>query len=62
MFVELTGKHAVFHRAAGEVARQINAGRYADAERLLGSGSRFAEISTDVVGAIGRAAQRLGRH
>ncbi len=47
-FVALLGKHADFHTAAGEVARQINAGRVDQAERLLGSGSKFSQASTEV--------------
>lgn len=47
-FTELTKHHANFHIAAGEVARKINAGQFVDAERLVSSGSRFAQISTDV--------------
>ena len=30
------------------MARKINAGQYADAEQLIGSGSHFANISTEV--------------
>jgi methyl-accepting chemotaxis protein len=47
-FVELTSKHAEFHTEAGNVARRISAGAYAEAERLIGSGSRFAQVSTEV--------------
>jgi methyl-accepting chemotaxis protein len=47
-FVELMSKHAEFHGAAGDVARRINAGAYSDAERLIGSGSVFASVSTQV--------------
>ncbi len=47
-FVELTGKHADFHQAAGTVARKINAGDLNEAERLIGSGSHFAQVSTEV--------------
>ena len=47
-FVNLVGKHAEFHQVAGAVAKQINAGHYADAERLIGSGSKFAQVSTEV--------------
>jgi methyl-accepting chemotaxis protein len=48
VFTELLAKHAEFHQTAGEVARTINAGHYADAERLIGSGSDFARVSTEV--------------
>ena len=47
-FVELLSKHAEFHQVAGGVARQINQGRYTEAERLIGSGSSFAQVSTEV--------------
>ena len=45
---ELLAKHADFHQSAGSVARKINAGQYADAENLIGSGSHFADISLEV--------------
>ncbi len=47
-FVELTSRHAEFHQAAGDVAKKINAGQFTDAERLIGSGSRFSQVSTEV--------------
>lgn len=47
-FVALLDKHAEFHSVAGGVARQINSGALAEAERLIGSGSRFAGVSTEV--------------
>jgi len=47
-FVELVGKHAEFHQTAGGVARKINAGQFTEAERLIGSGSQFALVSTEV--------------
>ena len=36
------------HVAAGDAARKFNAGQFSDAERLIGSGSRFALVSTEV--------------
>ena len=48
LFSQLLHKHAEFHQTAGGVARKINAGQYADAEQLIGSGSHFANISTEV--------------
>jgi methyl-accepting chemotaxis protein len=48
VFVTLLDKHAEFHHSAGDVARRINAGDYADAERLIGSGSPFATVATEV--------------
>lgn len=47
-FVALVARHAEFHRVAGGVARRINQGAYDAAEQLLGSGSEFAAVSTDV--------------
>lgn len=36
----------------GDIAARINRGEFADAERLLESGSRFAQSSTDVATAL----------
>jgi len=58
-FVDLVNEHAEFHRAAGEVAATINRGAYDEAQRLLGSGSRFAEASTRTVAAIMRVKRGL---
>lgn len=58
-FAELTSKHAVFHRVAGDVARSINAGMYEDAERLIGSGSTFADVSNEVCTLLTRAKRGL---
>ena len=58
-FVELTQRHAEFHRAAGDVAGKINAGAYAEAERLIGAGSRFAEISVEVITQLSQAKHGL---
>jgi len=54
-FIALLDTHAEFHRVAGSVARQINAGASTEAERLLGSGSRFAQVSTQVCTLLTRA-------
>ena len=54
-FTTLRDKHREFHEVAGGVARQINAARYDEAERMIGAGSRFAEVSTEVTVALGRA-------
>jgi methyl-accepting chemotaxis protein len=48
IFVELRDKHAVFHQSAGQVAKVINAGRYAEATRMIESGSTFADASIEV--------------
>ena len=58
-FSALLERHAEFHRAAGQVARQINAGAIAEAERLIGSGSRFAQVSTEVCTLLTRAKRGL---
>ncbi len=58
-FVRLVQEHAEFHRAAGEVAETINRGAYAEAERLLGAGTRFADASNRTVTAIVQAKRGL---
>ena len=58
-FVALLEKHAEFHAAAGAAAHQINAGAYADAERLIGSGSVFASVSSEVATLLTRAKRGL---
>ena len=58
-FSELLGKHAEFHTEAGAVARKINAGAYAEAEQLIGSGSRFASVSNEVCTLLTRAKRGL---
>lgn len=50
---------AEFHQTAGGVARQINAGHYAQAEQLIGSGSHFALVSTEVATILTRAKRGL---
>ena len=47
-FVQLIDRHREFHQAAGQVARSINAGQYDNAERMIGSGSVFAQASNAV--------------
>jgi len=59
MFTDLLNKHAEFHQIAGGVAKQINGGQYAQAERLIGSGSRFAQVSTEVATILTRAKRGL---
>jgi methyl-accepting chemotaxis protein len=58
-FVDLVDRHAGFHRAAGDVARRINAGDYQRAEQLIGSGSDFARASTEVATLLTRAKRGL---
>ena len=45
-------KHAAFHREAGKVAAAINAGRFAEAEKMLDGGTPYAFASSAVGGAI----------
>ncbi len=58
-FVALLNTHAEFHRTAGAVAKQINAGHYSQAEQLIGSGSAFAQVSSAVAMALTRAKRGL---
>ena len=58
-FVALLESHAEFHKTAGAVAQQINAGQYEQAERLIGSGSRFALVSTEVATCLAQAKRGL---
>lgn len=41
-------KHAAFHVEAGRVAAAINAGRFSDAEAMLGSGTPYNTVSSAV--------------
>lgn len=43
---ECMHKHLVFHSEVTKVARVVNAGRYGEAETLLGVGSGFAKASS----------------
>ena len=49
LFTKLLAKHADFHQSAGAVAKKINGGQYADAEKLIGSGSHFSDVSVEVI-------------
>lgn len=49
---ECVTKHAAFHRAAGDVARAINAGQYEQATRMLDGGTPYASASSAVGSAI----------
>lgn len=51
IFAELLSRHAVFHVAAGDVAKAIEAGQFAEAERLLGAPA-FVVASRQVTMAI----------
>ena len=59
LFSKLLAKHADFHKSAGDVARKINGGQYADAEKLIGSGSHFADISVEVTTLLSTAKRGL---
>ncbi|WP_430421803.1 CZB domain-containing protein [Phenylobacterium sp.] len=52
VFKDVVAKHAVFHRAAGRVAREINARNYDVARKLLDAGAEYASASADVGAAI----------
>ncbi|MFN3715152.1 MAG: CZB domain-containing protein [Thiobacillus sp.] len=59
-FGELLEKHREFHRSVGNIARKISQGRSEDAERLLGSGSAFTALSTDIVSVLNRFKKEVG--
>ena len=42
--------HKAFHVEAGKVAVLINDGKYTEAEKLLGAGSKYSQISTQIGG------------
>lgn len=51
-YSDCVGKHAAFHREAGQVALAINQQRYADAEKMLGAGTPYAAATSAVGSAI----------
>ncbi|MDA8328697.1 MAG: CZB domain-containing protein, partial [Betaproteobacteria bacterium] len=51
-FTHLKTVHQDFHRSAGTVADAINAGQTDKAQRMLGSGTDFAETTERVLTAI----------
>ena len=59
LFTKLQDKHADFHTSAGAVARKINAGQYGDAEKLIGAGSHFSDISLEVTTLLSSAKRGL---
>lgn len=59
-FGALRDKHREFHHSVGEIARKINRGRHEDAENLLGSGSAFTALSTDIVSVLNRFKSEIG--
>ena len=58
-FVALVGKHAHFHRVAGQVGTLVNEGRYDQAEDALAPGTPFSNATSDVVLVLS-SAKRLG--
>lgn len=59
LFVELVERHATFHRTAADVAQTINRGQYDEARRLIGAGSAFTQVSTEVASLLTRAKREL---
>jgi methyl-accepting chemotaxis protein len=47
-------KHAAFHVEAGKIATAINAQKYTEAEAMLGGGTPFTNVSSEVGVAIMR--------
>jgi methyl-accepting chemotaxis protein len=58
--VDCITKHAVFHIEAGKVAKAINAGKYAEAEAMLGAGTNYANASSTVGVAILKLKKEAG--
>ena len=56
----LMTEHARFHRAAGKVVEQANAGQQLSAEATLGGNSEFATASLNVVKAIKNLKGKVG--
>jgi methyl-accepting chemotaxis protein len=46
-------KHAAFHKEAAKIASNINAKRYAEAEKMLETGGPYSSASNEVIFAIG---------
>ncbi len=53
-------KHADFHKCAGNVAKTVNAGKYPEAEAMLGANSEYMNASTAVAIAIGALKKEAG--
>jgi len=58
-FTELVGKHAHFHKVAGQVGELINQGRFSQAEDALAPGTPFSSATSEVVLVLS-SAKRLG--
>lgn len=41
-------KHAEFHKEIGKVAKEINRKNFDKAKEMIGSGSQYSDISTDI--------------
>ncbi|RAK64438.1 CZB domain-containing protein [Phenylobacterium kunshanense] len=61
MFSDLGTKHTAFHRAAGQVAREINARNYDAATQLLGAGTTYAAASSAVGVAISALKREIAK-
>lgn len=58
-FLNCVQSHTAFHRAAGAIARSINAKDYAGAERQMGPGTPFTEASNAVAVAVRRLKREM---
>ena len=52
IFKTCLADHAAFHKEAGKVASEINAGNFAQAEKMLDYGTPYHSASQSVVKAI----------
>ena len=57
-FMELVGKHAHFHRVAGQVGDLINQRQFLQAEEALAPGTPFSRATSDVVMVLSAAKRR----
>jgi methyl-accepting chemotaxis protein len=53
-FKTCVSSHANFHAQAGKVAMAINGGKYADADKMMGADSPYAQASSEVAMALRR--------
>lgn len=58
-YTDCVAKHDHLHLVAGQLAQQINAGDYAQAETLLHDGSPYAEASIELGMAISRLREEV---
>ncbi len=49
-FITCVDTHKGFHTEAGKVAALINDGKYTEADKLLGAGSAYSQISSQIGG------------